>query len=71
MVVDRVLTSDVIEKIFEILSAGNESVGEMLKLEVEEEIVESGCCYSRVIGHQRVFRLLNYYGLLEEKLLAG
>lgn len=71
LIVDEVLNNDVIEKLFEILSAENESIGEMLKLEVENDVVEEGCCSSKVIGHERGVRLLSYYGLLEGRLLLG
>lgn len=71
LLVDEVLNNDVIEKLFEILSAENESIGEMLKLEVNQEVIEQNCCSQRVVGHERGIRLLSYYGLLEGRLLLG
>jgi hypothetical protein len=75
LLVSEVLTDDIIEKVFEILGATNESIKEMLTMEAESPEEEEGCsCCTRgnvVPARERVNRLVNFYGLLDAKLLSG
>lgn len=65
------LTNDVIDKLFQCLCVGNESLKEMFTLRVQEERTEkTGFFSSRKVVEERD-RLVNYYGLLEGRLMSG
>ena len=73
LLVEEILHPDVIDKLMEVLCGSNESLREMFSMEVEEVVEEqSACCWRPAIHRKEVkTKLLNYYGLIEGKLLAG